>query len=781
MRQRTLLLLCLLMAAVSSWADKWTAMTSQDYPNEKVIYGTLTLKGVNTEEVMATIPTVELAAFIGDECRAQTILPLGETNYDLRVVGELAAGKDLNKTITLKAFYDGLTYAFNATSVFDGPDGAFLNLTLDPLVGVVLKDPIEVTGPEGDFPPYDLTNDITYIFGDGSETSSVLEDTLTLEWDDANAVGYFSVTDNTLQAVKPTPEEGVYLGLTVLGPLYMGDTGPIQFFTGAFTMVKVSILEVAVTSIELKPASITVNVGDDLSAALAAVTRTVKPDNATNKNVNWKFKEGEAEWVSPTNMAVSAAGTWHVVFYSVSNPEVTAELTVNVPVPVSFNIPESMTFYTYQDATVTMTNFVGDNFDPALVKIAAVDTLGNGDTYFKVTDVTANATAGTIVCTVKGKYVKNGNLTVSYNGVNMQVSGAPIELVPYTVNAGVVLPASGWSWISVGYVPAGQTAIVLKPDTGWIANMKNILEIRSQEQQLYNDATYGVFGKLQTLSPNDGMYKVRGKGTNPSANVIDLGGFATPASQTALSFNPNKGYNWMTYPNEFDLELSEINAQISANAKEGDKIIGQTSSAVFDETQGKWVGSSGFKFEAGKGYIYYTDEEEIEGPDFTFNGIPLCYQDVPAGAREIAVHPWKLQNQGFADNMPIVARVEELTNPEEYMVGAFIDGECRGEGRVAVRDIMLINVAGKVGDKVSFRLYNLTTEEEIMLDKTVGYTSMIGSVKKPMTFAAPVVTGITSQNVVKTQNSRTVYTLGGQRLASPRKGVNIVDGKKVVF
>ncbi len=776
MRQRTILFICLLMAALNSWADKWVPKTSQDCPNEKAIWGTLTIKGVAFDK------PAEIAAFIGeDDCRGQVVLDPGETNFILRVAGELTAAKDLNKTITFKVFYDGLTYTFNATKVFDNENGANVALILDAFRGITMPDTIEVTGPEGNWPLDYPAGYSAFLYGDnidGTQVNSAHDDLMTFYWDYANSSSYFTVTDNVLHATNVTPAEGAYLGVEVRGPVYPGDAGPTCFSASTSTIVKVTVQVIPVTSIVLAPTSITVEVDDDLTKALAAVTPTALPNDATNKTINWQLKDGEGEWVSMTNMAVTTPGTWHIVYYSESNPEVTTELTVNVPVPVGFDVPGSMTFYTYQDATVTLTNFVGDNFNPDLLDFAVTDTTGMKDTYFKVTSITANPVANTITCTVKGKYVFNGELMVSYNGKLMNKGLA----VPFSINAGVVLPSDGWSWISANYIPSGQEAILLKPDTSWIANMANVLEIRSQRQLLYNDAQYGVFGKLKTLTPVAGMYKVRGKGASALPNVIDLGGFATPASKVDLSsFKPKKGYNWMTYPNEFDLELSEINEQLSATAVEGDMIIGQTSYAVFDEGQNKWVGSNGFKFEAGKGYIYYTEYDSIPAPDFSFNGIPLCYQDVPAGARQMRFHPWRLQNLGFADNMPVVARIEGLAHPENYMLGAFIDGECRGEGQVAVRDIMLINVAGKAGDQVTFRLYDMMTEEEIVLDEAVSYTSMIGSMKAPMAFTAPAVTGISSQPVAKTHQKQNIYTLGGQRLSSPRKGVNIVNGKIVVF
>jgi hypothetical protein len=145
----------------------------------------------------------------------------------------------------------------------------------------------------------------------------------------------------------------------------------------------------------------------------------------------------------------------------------------------------------------------------------------------------------------------------------------------------------------------------------------------------------------------------------------------------------------------------------------------------------------------------------------------------------MAFHPWKLQNQGFADNMVGLVRIKGLAHPENYMIGAFVGDECRGEGSVVKGDVMMLCVAGKGGEKVSFRLFDKETEEEIELNETVSYTQMMGSIKMPREFTPTVVTGITNRTAVKADNNA-VYTISGQKLASPRKGINIIDGKKVI-
>ena len=124
--------------------------------------------------------------------------------------------------------------------------------------------------------------------------------------------------------------------------------------------------------------------------------------------------------------------------------------------------------------------------------------------------------------------------------------------------------------------------------------------------------------------------------------------------------------------------------------------------------------------------------------------------------------------------MAIVAEIEKLENPEDYTIGAFVDGECRGMGKVVKDGKMMINVAGESGEVVSFRLHNESTGEYFDLDTKVNYSQKIGSLKCPLSISSPVMTGITT---IETDDAdeETYYDLYGRRVdGNNSTGIHIV-------
>lgn len=529
-----------------------------------------------------------------------------------------------------------------------------------------------------------------------------------------------------------------------------------------------------VTSIVLDPTNIAVEVGANIDDALAGVNVTVLPSTASNKAYTNNLSDiiADGEWIDENHL-VTTPGNYSIVYKSTSNPEVTATLTVSVGTPVSFTYADEVSLSLLRDATLRLTNVVGDDFDVNKITIETEDKSYTGDDPFVVKSV------GSKSIILRGHFAGDWSFSVLYDGKAMKTAKGKNKGTAHIVGE-IVLPTNNWAWVSLPYMPkeggVQKPISLMKNDTEMADFMENIVEVRSQTSLLYNDESLGLFGDITELKAADGMYKVRAKGG--SENIINLG------SNVFLTRNLNpkqvkKGYNWLNNPNEFNVELSELQTQLSASAHAGDMLIGQNSSAIFDESTGSWVGTD-FKLEAGKGYIYYAATNASAYPDLKFKSTnPIAYRDV-ANARNMSPrHFWTLKNEGFANNMPIVATISGLDHPENYVVGAFVGDECRGEGYVAVRDVILINVAGTMGEKVSFRLKDMEMDEEIDITEQVNYCNMIGSMNQPLLLTIPGVTGITTVSTKADKSD--VYSISGQKLNSPRKGINIVGGKKIVY
>ena len=782
------------MAFAAIWTPTMTTGTHETplYVSVKV-NGNLTSTGL------------EVAAFIDDECRAvaTTAMQLGSGTtstyaYRLRVWGTAA---DVNKTITIKAFYNNLVYRFTTTQIFDNESETHqvpIILNLDAVMGFTLTNPINIVA---NVPAvHDLTTDVSITYDEvNKKNESVLESALTYEW--APAAAEFSVTGNVLTADAVTPPDGLSLGLTVKGPKYGGSTAVKQYTFATTTQVIVTEPVIAVTGITLSPTSITAHIGDNyLTKINELVTVTMTPSSATDKSWNATIAAASTATVTTAHI-IDGAGVLNVIISSASNPEVTANLTINVPTPVSFNFPAELTLSKLHATAVAFTNLVGDEFDKSLINIVFSNT-----TAAQPCATASMSDATGMNWNFTGQYVGDYTYQVIYNGVAMtSTTGGSAGAIH--IPAEVALLNTGWEWISLYAYKSGQTSLALTNTSGdylaWMntdANNK-VIEIRSQSALLYNDATWGFIGDITELSPAGGMYKVKAKYADASSCVLNLGSDCVPITSTTVSYNTiQTGYTWISYPLETATTIAET--QLASNALSGDMIIGKTSSATFNGTT--WLPAD-FTFQPGKGYIYYTAGGGGFRPNFNApagggvkgwadggafgdrTGKPFGTNDGGkdgdglCGAEEGGmVSPWKYDASAFADNMPVIAALEGLETGERFSIGAYVGDECRGEGRAVDGNIFIINVAGQSGELVHFRLYNKATGAFTDLDQSIIYTAMQGSLRAPVRLSGSgVVDGI--QSVEQTPASAdAMYNLAGQKVGKNYRGVVITNGRKVV-
>jgi hypothetical protein len=382
-----------------------------------------------------------------------------------------------------------------------------------------------------------------------------------------------------------------------------------------------------------------------------------------------------------------------------------------------------------------------------------------------------------------GQYVGTYNYRVYYNGNPMRSTTDATAGVVH-IPAEVALNNTGWDWISLYAFGAGQTTYPLQGGGGaylpWMnldANNK-IIEIRSQSALLYNDATWGFIGDITELTPAGGMYKVKAAYADAGSCVIDLGVDCVPITSTTAVYNTiQTGYTWISYPLETATTIAQT--QLATNAQAGDMIIGKTTSATFNGTA--WLPAD-FAFQPGKGYIYYTAGGGGFRPNFNApagGGVKGASPAVRLDEQPAEPSPWKYDASPFADNMPVIAALEGLETGERFSIGAYVGDECRGEGAAIDGNLFIINVAGKAGELVHFRLYNKATAEFFELDQSIVYTSMQGSLRAPVKLSGSgVVDGI--QSTTGTPTSGDAYNLAGQKVGRGYRGIVVTNGRKVV-
>ena len=539
--------------------------------------------------------------------------------------------------------------------------------------------------------------------------------------------------------------------------------------------------EVIINKIEA-PESITMNIGESyytkLNGMIAVLpeledmgfTYSISPKNDT-----------DAEGFDANGGAIKS-GTYTLLVTCKENPKATAEITVTVVTPVVITFPARITLSKFKDTELELTLVEGD-LDPELLEVRFMAMQDVMPGVSEPITYTAVSGSNNLKWNLRAHLVGYYSFEVLYNGQlmhNVEDSEMSEAIVP------VEIPFNndGWDWI---FYP---TSYNLRTEDGnfkaWLNEDSNnrIIDLRSQTALLYNDDTYGLFGSIDMLSSRDGMYKIKAKYAD-AADAMFVETEGDMYWDRYASKPINKGYNWIGYTNEWDITVDEFNTINEINpAADGDMIIGRTGFAEFDGASGKWVAQNGFYFQAGKGYIYYSTSEEEK--DITFDVYPSV-DDATAKQRAARQMPsvWQYNAGAFADNMAMVAEISNLNNPEDYTSGAFVDGECRGEGNFVVGNKMMISVAGKAGEEVSFRLYNHITGEYSEIFETVKYGQKLGSLKKPVALTSPETTGIRNLELGVSSSDAQVFDMNGRRRVETmsKSGVYViktVENGKVV-
>ena len=539
-----------------------------------------------------------------------------------------------------------------------------------------------------------------------------------------------------------------------------------------------------------------VQISKDVTIYITEITAPESIDVDINTNAYDKLRsqvtitpEGEYT-ITPKDEESAAAfdgngialknGSFTLVVTSKTNTKVSKDVIVNVSTPVDITFPESLTISKYRDTEFELT-ITGDGFDPSLLRFEF--TRDEYPSDFGIPTITNADDGAGKKWNIRGTGSGNSVLQVYYDEIQMPRYNAyncDIQTL-----AEVAFNNDGWDWI---YVPSdidltdnGNNPAYL--DFLNIDDNNKVIEIRSQTELLYNDKNYGFIGTIQSLNPWDGMYKIKAKYEDASMCVFSsLEGYWT----RDISFRAKKGYTWIGYPNEWNLTLDELN-QIDNTPSEGDRIIGKTNFAEY--SNGEWVGAD-FTLEVGKGYIYYNASEEINSisfdytPDFSTQTYSSIHMSAKGQSMRNVSDVWNYDASQYADNMAIVAEIEGLENPEEYTIGAFVGDECRGMGKVVKDGKMMINVAGKSGETVTFRLHNEYTGEFIPLETEVRYSNGYGSLKSPLTITGPSISGI-SEITTGENDEETYYDLYGRKVEGELStGIYIVktvkNGKVIV-
>lgn len=541
-------------------------------------------------------------------------------------------------------------------------------------------------------------------------------------------------------------------------------------------------VEVVINDI-MAPGEITLNIGDTYSAALEGKITVLPMLEAESFTYTVAPKTNADAEGFDVNGAAAKSGTYTLLVTCDQNPKATAEITVKVVTPVVITFPAKIILSKFKDTDLELTFVEGDNFDPNLIELRFTGNLDMPGITEPIT-YTPVANSNNLKWKLRGYRVGYYWLEVFYNGVAM-LNTEKVESSDVRLPVEIPFNNDGWDWI---YYPANYPLISYEEGSylPWLNQDANnrIIDLRSQTELLYNDDTYGLFGTIDHLSSGEGMYKIKAK-YEDAADAMFVASENDDYYWDSGSNKPiYKGYNWIGYTNEWDITFAEFNTINEYNkASDGDMIIGKNGFAEYDATYGGWIEQNGFILQAGKGYIYYSASEDEKYVNFE---VYPSLEEAPAKQRATRQMPsvWQYNAGAFADNMAMVAEISNLNNPEDYTIGAFVDGECRGEGNFVVGNKMMISVAGKTGEEVSFRLYNHITGEYSEIFETVKYGQKLGSLKKPVALTSPETTGIRNLELGVSSSDAQVFDMNGRPVETMSKSgvyvIKTVENGKVV-
>ena len=587
--------------------------------------------------------------------------------------------------------------------------------------------------------------------------------------------------DNILDLVSPSvhifPDDATNKEFRLLIPSEASDAivDNVAVASGEYKILVVSLdniefaqeITIIITEITA-PESIDVDINTNAYDKLRTLV-TINPEGEYTITP----KDEESAQAFDENGIALKNGSFTLVVAWINNPNVYAEVTVNVSTPVDITFPQSLTIFKHKDTEFELT-MTGDNFDPSLVSFEFTRT--EEPMQFGIPTITTADDGAGLKWNIRGTGSGYVELRVLYDGQVMPRNSQDSICYIQTL-ADVTFNNDGWDWI---YIPEYIDLLDYSGDTqtGYldflnIDDNNKVIEIRSQSELLYNDKTYGFIGTINYLEPSEGMYKIKAKYEDPSMCVFSsLEGY-----WCRESFWVDPGFTWIGHSNEWDLTLDEFNLIEDNHPSDGDQLIGKTNFAEY--SAGEWVGAD-FTLEAGKGYIYYNSADTAKYISFDY--IPSFSTQTNSSRRLSAKSQslrngsdiWEYDASQFADNMAIVAEIAELENPEDYTIGAFVGDECRGMGKVVKDGKMMISVAGKSGETVSFRLHNEYTGEFIPLETEVRYSNRLGSLKSPLIITGSSITGV-SEITTDGNDGESYYDLSGRKVEG-----NISTGVYVV-
>lgn len=286
--------------------------------------------------------------------------------------------------------------------------------------------------------------------------------------------------------------------------------------------------------------------------------------------------------------------------------------------------------------------------------------------------------------------------------------------------AGSIDVVEGWKWISFnlngGDLSSTSTALsTLNPTNGDVIKTRINVANGSggfTQQSLFDTYSTGAGIWYGSLSNNGGLeagllYKVK----LSEANKIKYEGAITDPLATPLDIVT--GWNFIGYIGLANIPINE--ALSNLNAQAGDLIKSQYFSAIYDPGFG-WLGTLKV-LSPNEGYmIRAANAQTFKFPSFNSTAKSATKQNQQKVVNKTANSPWEISAVDYENNMTIIGLLDnDELNGNEGVLGAFIDGECKGYAAPIYnknldKNIFFLNVGDKLNrSKITFKYLDYTT------------------------------------------------------------------------
>lgn len=444
----------------------------------------------------------------------------------------------------------------------------------------------------------------------------------------------------------------------------------------------------------------------------------------------------------------------------------------------SFGSPSSPILLTFSTTEIPLQGFIV-SIDPMVagqpgqLQLTPVP----ADATFRISDVTPVITANgyfgawnTVSCELQSREPLLFNISsdipcqyqLAIGDVPLYQADGQTPFTGFEVAAPLNLK-QGWQWRTNSY--GDVTAANFEQVYG--ANA--LTEIRTQENLLYNDPTWGYFGTLMEAGlPQNMPYKVR--------MAKELNSRLTQGHYTSgYTVTVSDGWTWIPSPYYFDHQLSAVFNP--SQLLEGMVIISkERGSAEWDGNE--WIGD----LQVLPAYESFLCYAYTEAP-FALTYRPeaeMTALTAPAGARSLDTAPWHYDATRFRDNMTLVMQLPQLEQPADYSIGAFVGGECRGEGHFVTghrqaNGYFFTTVHCNQGERISFRLCHQPSGRQYTIDQMATSTDRrLGSLRQPLSFTSQEqATALNKAASTATPHVTQTYDLTGRKVRSPRRGLLI--------